>query len=95
MMAPENQRTSKSFAEREIARKGHLVHKLKAKDSTGRWAYYFVLVEPVKERRFLDAIRGEGVVNLEDFGRVIASNYGEEPSEAVRKMLKARYDFDV
>ncbi len=94
-MTPEKQSSGKSFAEREISRKGHLVHKLKAKDSTGRWAYYFVLVEPLKERRFLKAIRGEGIVNLEDFGRVIASNYGKEPSDNVRQMLKDRYDFDV
>ena len=85
----------KSFAEREIARKAHLIHKIKAKDSTGRWAYYFVLVEQLKERQFLKAISGEGMVDLESFGKVIASNYGEEPSEDVKRTLKERYDFDV
>ena len=29
-----------SFADKIIAKKGHLIHKLKAKDSTGRWAYF-------------------------------------------------------
>ena len=94
-MQLEKRSRRRSFAEREIARKGHLIHKLKAKDSTGRWAYYFVLVDPVKERQFIKAIEGEGMIDLENFGEVIASNYGEEPSDDVLQMLKERYDFDV
>ena len=84
-----------SFADREIARRGHLIHKLKAKDSTGRWAYYFVLVEPQRAKSFLAAIDGTGMIDLEDFGRVIASNYGEQPTEATRTFLKEKYGFDV
>jgi len=85
----------RSFAEREIARKGHLIHKLKAKDISGRWAYYFVLVEPLKEPQFLNAIDSGDVIDLEEFGTIVASNYGEEPSEDVRRLLKERYNFDV
>ena len=84
-----------SFADREIARRRHLIHKLKAKDSTGRWAYYFVLVETHREKAFMAAIAGDGMIDLEDYGRVIASNYGEEPSEATRAHLKDTYGFDV
>jgi hypothetical protein len=78
-----------------IARRGHCIHKLKAKDTTGRWAYYFVLVEPDLEVAFLDAIEGEGTIDLEHYGRVIASCYGETPSQEVRDLLKNTYDFDV
>lgn len=84
-----------SFAAQEIARRGHLIHKLKAKDSTGRWAYYFVLVTPQRERDFLAAIGGDGMIDLEDFGRVVASNYGEEPNDQTRALLKDTYGFDV
>jgi hypothetical protein len=84
-----------SFAVREIARRGHLIHKLTAKDSTGRRACYFVLVEPHREKAFFAAIAGDSVIDLEDFGRVIASNYGEEPSECTRTYLKDTYGFDV
>jgi hypothetical protein len=84
-----------SFADKIIAKKGHLIHKLKAKDSTGRWAYYFVLIEPSKEKSFMAALDSTESIDLEDFGKVIASNYGEEPSEEVKKMLKERYGFDV
>lgn len=84
-----------SFVDKLIAKKGHLVHKLKAKDSTGRWAYYFVLVEPPRESAFMQAIESKGTIDLEDFGKVIASCYGEEPNEEVRTYLKEKYDFDV
>jgi hypothetical protein len=84
-----------SFVDKLIAKKGHLIHKLKAKDSTGRWAYYFVLVEPPKEQSFLEALESNLSIDLEDFGKVIASNYGEEPTEDVRRMLKDKYGFEV
>jgi hypothetical protein len=86
---------ARSFADREIARQGHLVHKLKARDSTGEWAYYFVLVQPQKERLFMERIGGDGMIDLEAYGRVIASNYGEEPSPQTRQLLKERFGWEV
>ncbi len=85
----------RSHADQLIARSGHLIHKLKAKDTTGRWAYYFVYVEAAKERAFLAAIDGDGIINLEDYGRVIASCYGETPSEEIRTFLREKYGFEV
>lgn len=85
----------RSFVDQIIAKKGHLIHKLKAKDSTGRWAYYFVLVEAPREATFLESIKGDGTVDLEEYGKVIASCYGEEPTEEVKTFLKDRYGFEV
>jgi hypothetical protein len=85
----------RSFMDKEIARNGHLIHKLKAKDTSGRWAYYFVYVQAAKERLFLKAIEGEGIVDLEKYGNVIASCFGEEPTQEVKDFLKAKYDFNV
>jgi hypothetical protein len=85
----------RSFADQEIARKAHLIHKLKAKDTTGRWAYYFVLVEPHRERAFEKAIDGDGIIDLENFGKVIASCYGEAPSQELKDFLQAKYGFEV
>ncbi len=92
-MSAENQK--RSFVDQIIAKKGHLIHKLKAKDSTGRWAYYFVLVEPQRETAFMSAIDGDGMIDLEDFGKVVASCYGEEPNEETKTFLKDKYGFDV
>lgn len=87
--------SKRSFVDQIIAKKGHLIHKLKAKDSTGRWAYYFVLVEAPREAQFLKAIKGDGMVDLEEFGKIIASCYGEIPSDEVRTFLKDKYGFEV
>ncbi|MEI9928813.1 MAG: hypothetical protein WDN44_15425 [Sphingomonas sp.] len=83
------------FERRLITARGHLIHKLKAKDTTGAWAYYFVLVMPEREAAFLAAIEGSGTIDLEDYGRVIASCYGEEPTTEVRDYLYETYGFVV
>lgn len=75
---------------------GHHIHKLTAKDNTGRQAYYFVLVEPARESDFLRAIDSKtGIIDLEDFGRVVASCYGDTPSAEMKEFLKQRYGFIV
>ncbi|HAX86761.1 MAG TPA: hypothetical protein DCY91_10985 [Cyanobacteria bacterium UBA11370] len=84
-----------TYLNRHIASRGHLIHKLKAKDSTGRWAYYFVLIHPSAEQRFLQALNSTESIDLEDYGEVVASCYGESPDEKTRAFLKERYGFDV
>lgn len=85
----------RSFTDQVVARKGHLIHKLKAKDTTGKWAYYFILVEPSQEGIFLKALEGQGVTSLEEYGKIIASCYGEEPTQEIKDFLKEKYDFVV
>lgn len=58
-----------------------------------RWAYYFVLVARECDETFLKAIAGKGAMDLEDFGYVMASSYGEHPADEVRDMLHEKYGF--
>jgi hypothetical protein len=74
---------------------GSHIHKLKAKDSTGRWAYYFVMVEPAVTADFMISIDGTGTIDLEDYGKVIASCYGEEPTPEIKDYLMERYGFEL
>ncbi len=78
-----------------ISKRGHLIHKLKAKDSSGRWAYYFILVESDLEQAFLQALESNKSIDLESYGNVIASCYGERPNKKTRDYLKEKYGFDV
>ena len=48
-----------------------------------------------KEQLFLRAIDGDGTVDLEDYGKVIASCYGEEPTQEIKDFLKEKYGFSV
>ncbi len=54
-----------------------------------------MLVEAPREAQFLKAIEGDGTVDLEEFGKVIASCYGEEPSQEIKDFLKEKYGFEV
>lgn len=85
----------RNYSAEEIRTKGHLVHKLRAKDGSGSWAYYFVLVEPQFEAGFNAAIAGDGMVDLEHYGVVLASNYGMEPTPEVRRHLEDTYGFKL
>ncbi|TKT85254.1 hypothetical protein [Dyadobacter frigoris] len=78
-----------------IANNGQYVHKIKAKDTTGRWAYYFIYVPPHKEVVFIQALKRSRVIDLEDYGTVIGSCYGTEPDETVRQYLLDKYNFSI
>ncbi len=95
MQTTPNPPTPRTFLDREIARSGHLIHKLKAKDSTGRWAYYFVYVAAAKERLFLEVLKRPETIDLEAYGIVVASCYGAEPTDEVKTLLLERYGFVV
>lgn len=67
------------------------VHRVKARDTTNRWAVYFVYVPPSREGSFLRALEGEGLVDLADYGTVIASGYGETPTPELLAKLKDEF----
>jgi hypothetical protein len=50
---------------------------------------------PWQEAGFMRAISGDGMIDLEDHGSVIASCYGEVPTRDVRDLLKEKYGFEV
>lgn len=44
---------------------------------------------------FLKSVQDDGTTNLEDYGQVIASCYGQEPTPEIKALLKDKYGFDV
>lgn len=85
-----------SFMDRLVSEKGRLIHKLCAVDETGRQAYYYVLIEPHKLPTFEKALQsGSATLNFEDYGKVVASCYGDNPTEEVKQLLKDKYGFEV
>lgn len=81
------------FADKVLSSQGEYFYKVKATDSTGRRAYYYILVDKLKLPQFLN-LNAEGRYDLADYGKIIASGYGEEPTEDVKAMLKKRFGFD-
>jgi hypothetical protein len=73
----------------------HLIHRFKAQDRSGQWAQYFVLMDAANEPFFIDAVRNGGDVDLSQFGKIVASFYGDTPPENVKKLLLEQYGFKV
>ncbi|NBO18887.1 MAG: hypothetical protein EBV03_06620 [Proteobacteria bacterium] len=57
-------------------------------------AYYFMQVTPTKEVLLLRLIAEDVALNLDDYGEVIASGYGEPPQSLLKK-LREEYGANV
>lgn len=64
---------------------------LLCKDSQGRDCYFFILTLP----EHIKALKAAPDFDLNDYGKIIASGFGKEPSRAVVEMLKEKYDIDA
>lgn len=85
----------KSFTNQVIGSRGHLLYTLKGTDAeSGRKAWWFLLVDQEKLNKFEAALK-IGTFNLEDFGKIIESGFGEEVPQTVKDRLKDEYGFDV
>lgn len=82
-----------SFMDKLINSRGDLCYKITGRDSTGETAWYFLLVDKDKKEKLLSHNNGDRY-NLEDYGKVIISGYGEVVPKHVQEMLKEKYNFD-
>ena len=86
-------RDKKNFMDHLISSRGDLCYKVVGRDITNRVAWYFVLVDKDKKEAFLKHKAGDSY-NIEDYGKIITSGYGEEVPEDVKEMLKEKYGFE-
>lgn len=89
--APTAEAPSQDFADRVRHERGNNMFLVRGNDSTGRAAWYFVLVDPAKKVAFRKAFSGQ--VELNAYGRIIASGYGADPPTSVRERMKIEYGF--
>jgi len=82
---------SMSFADRVRRERANNVFLVRGNDSTGRPAWYFLLVDPAKKAAFRKAAKGQ--LELNAYGRIIASGYGDDPPDDVRERMKTEYGF--
>lgn len=80
-----------SFADRVRRERSDNVFLVRGNDSTGRAAWYFLLVDPAKKAAFRKAATGQ--LELNAYGRVVASGYGNDPPSDVRERMKTEYGF--
>lgn len=86
-------RDKNSFMDHLIRSRSDLCYQVMGKDTTNRTAWYFVLVDKEKKEQFLNHKPGDSY-DLADYGKIIASGYGDEVPDDVKEMLKEKYGFD-
>jgi len=69
--------------------KAELIYLVKGVDDN-RNAWYYVLVDRLKVQLFLKALNDE-IIHLENYGKILFSAYGENPSEDITQSLKEEY----
>ena len=75
--------------------KKHDVHLLRAKDSTGRTGCYFLYIPPTRKAAFFEALKKPQITNLNDYGEILASNYGYQPTEETKRLLREKFGLEV
>jgi hypothetical protein len=66
-----------------------LIYLVKGIDA-GRNAWYYVLVERLRLQLFLKALNDD-IIHLENYGKILYSAYGDEPSTDITDRLKEEY----
>jgi hypothetical protein len=74
---------------------GENIHFIRAKDTTGQMACYFVRVPETLLSFFQAALRRNKITSLDDYGEIVASNYGEESSSQTKRILHERYGIEL
>lgn len=72
---------------------GERIFLIHANDHTGHRAYYFVQVNPLRVPQFQKALKGSDAMDLESYGEIIASGYGNA-SEEVRSYIRKRFGWN-
>ncbi|QJW94018.1 hypothetical protein [Frigoriglobus tundricola] len=80
-----------SFADRVRRERAGNVFLVRGRDATGRAAWYFVLVDAAKRAAFRKAAAGQ--LELNAYGRIIASGFGTEPPADVNERMRTEYGF--
>lgn len=82
-----------NFSSSVMADKSRL-YLLRYQPEAGTKIFYFLLVNPLKEKAFLKAMSGTEAFNINEYGKIVASGYGE-PSEEVKQQMRDLYDARV
>lgn len=84
---------SGSFVEKAVKGSATPINLIRCKDKEDRDCYFFVMCSHQKVDSCMED--GEtGRINLEDYGKVLESGWGKEPSEEIKQIMRDKYNFD-
>jgi hypothetical protein len=84
-----------SFVKKMIASSPEPIHFLCGRVAGGLQCYWFIMCPKMKFDMLATKFQKEELVNLEEYGVIVASGWGSVPTEDVKQQLKADYNFDA
>lgn len=91
-MAQKDLPSNKKPVDPQKKMQAELIYLVKGIDA-GRNAWYYVLVDRLKLQLFLKALNDE-IIHLENYGKILYSAYGDDPSSEITSKLKDEYGID-
>lgn len=80
----------KEFTALATKSKANCLYEINNRQEDGRVSYFFVLIDPVKEKAFFKAYHNNKECLLSDYGTIVASGWGEPP-ESVKQRMREEY----
>jgi hypothetical protein len=91
-MAQKESPSNKKPVDPQKKMQAELIYLVKGIDA-GRNAWYYVLVDRLKLQLFLKALNDE-IIHLENYGKILYSAYGDDPSPEITTKLKEEYGIE-
>lgn len=83
---------SRSFTDIVKSSRTSDIFLIRGKDTTGRRAWYYLLVEKTKKRLFESDVK-RPQMQLTDYGTIVYSGYGENPPDDIKTKMFDDYGF--
>lgn len=71
-----------------------IVHVISGKDANGKDFYAYVSVRPSRYEEFILISRAGEEMDVAEFGNVLESGFGREPSPEIRRHMEEKYGVD-
>jgi hypothetical protein len=81
-----------SFTASVSGSRADCIYLVRGHDITGRAAWYYIMVDKPKKRIF-EVRAKQGQLELTDYGKILASGYGESVPPATKQRMEDEYGF--
>lgn len=85
--------TAVSFQDKFLKNRKEPMHLIRTQDSSGKDCYYVIMASGKKIEMFKNS--NDAYVDLNEYGIIVTSGWGHEPSDETKQMLKEKYNFDA
>jgi hypothetical protein len=81
-----------SFTQQALQAKLENIFFIRGQDISGNDVWFYLMVEPAKIRAF-KAAKNSALMKLLDYGKVLYSGFGDQPSDLIKWQMEKKYGF--